>query len=165
MFNVSSDTVRRRGLESQLRSRIAHRDYLKKCHRRARFLWCLRQRHNDFRNWIFSDESCFELRDCSAPRRIHVHRGKKEKYVKCCILPTPVQSTQKLMVWACITAQGRGPLVFVDGNIDATKFKEILRDDLVLFVDELPISRRFNVLFKPGPNPTPAHKLLISFNH
>jgi hypothetical protein len=53
-FKVSRDTIWRRSIESNLRSRLAFRDYLRKHHKTARRNWCISNRRTDFSKWIFS---------------------------------------------------------------------------------------------------------------
>lgn len=139
-FNVSRDTIRRRALQFKLRSRVAHRDYLKKCHKTARRRWCIGHVKTNFQFWILSDEASFELRDCSAPQRLRVHRHHNEKFAPCCILPAPVSCRRKLMVWGFITSSGPGTLTFVDGSITADKYVDILRHNLVPFLEDQPLS-------------------------
>ena len=81
-------------------------------------------------------------------QRTHFHRSKKEKISSCCIIPCPTQNRTKLMVWACITNDGPGPLVFVNGTIDSKKYVSILEKELVPFLDEIPLSKYFKVVFQ-----------------
>jgi hypothetical protein len=155
-FHVSKDTIRRRGMAAGLYSRRPHRDYLTDLHKRRRRQWCLQHLTTDFQNWIFSDESVFELSDCSTVKQSFVQRCKQERYAKCCILQNPISSRRKWMVWGCITATGPGPLVFVEGHIDAQKYIALLRGHLIPFMDSIPLSRRFHTLFHQDN--TPPHR-------
>ena len=57
------------------------------------------------------------------------------------------------MVWACITADGPGPLTFVNGAIDSKKYVNILEEHLIPFLDEIPLSKRFQVVFQQDNAP------------
>jgi transposase len=162
-FNVSRDTIRRRGKERKLFSRVAFRDFLKKHHKSARRRWCLQNKDIDFRHWFFSDESFFQLHDCSAPQRLYVHRRVNEKYATPCVLPNPVSDRRGLMVWAFITATGKGSLVFVDGTINAQKYIAILQQHLVPYLEDMPLSESKHVIFQQdNARPHSAH-LTTSF--
>jgi transposase len=52
------------------------------------------------------------------------------------------------MVWAFLTASGKGSLAFVDGTINADGYISLLRENLLPFLDELPLSERFRVIFQ-----------------
>jgi hypothetical protein len=147
-FHVSRETIRRRGLQYGIVSRVAHRDVLKRHHKTARRRWCLQHLRTNFQSWIFSDESAFQLQDCSAPLRMLVHRGKNERYAAACTLPNPVYDRRTCMVWGCITASGRGPLAFVDGSIDSNKYISILQQHLIPFIDDMPLSRSMQTVFQ-----------------
>ena len=73
-----------------------------------------------------------------------------------CIRPDSIQSRQKMMVWGCLTANGKGPLVFLEGGITASRYVALLRDHLLPFIDGLPLSRSLHVQFQQD-NATP-HK-------
>ena len=44
------------------------------------------------------------------------------------------------MFWGCISRHGPGPLVSIDGNVDAKKYKTILRENLI---PELRLAERY----------------------
>ena len=52
------------------------------------------------------------------------------------------------MVWSYITRNGPGPIVFVDGYIDAVKYVKTLEDHLVPYMDTLPLSKLVNTLYQ-----------------
>ena len=157
-FNVSRDTIRRRGIDAKIKSRIAVIDRLTTEHKKRRKSWCRAHKNVDFRDWIFSDESSFEVRNCSSVQRSYVHRAKNLRFSPCCVLPCPTQSRAKLMVWGCITATGPGPLTFVEGHIDSKKYIEILQEQLEALLDEIPLSRRFKTTFQHDNAPPHVSK-------
>jgi transposase len=139
-FGVSRWTINRRGKETGISSRLAVRDYLTQRHKIARRNWCRSHYHTDFSAWLFSDESSFELADCSAQRRAFVHRRSNEKFAPCCVLPVSTNNRQKLMIWGCIASNGDKTLCFIDGNITATHYTSMLEANLVPFLEHLPLS-------------------------
>ena len=43
-----------------------------------------------------------------------------------------------MMIWACFTGEGFGPLIVCDaGSVNADHYLEILKDDIVTFIDAL----------------------------
>jgi transposase len=52
------------------------------------------------------------------------------------------------MVWAFLSATGKGPLVFVDGTINAEKYIAILQQHLIPFLEEMPLSTLSRVIFQ-----------------
>jgi transposase len=159
-FNVSHETIRRRANENGLPSRRAVRDPLKKHHKQARMMWCKHHRHTEFKNWIFSDESFFQLGDCSTPRHPLVHRKRHERYSDCCVSSDPISNRRGLMVWGCITQQGKGVLTFVEGNINSEKYITILQNNLIPFLESFPLSLYPNLVFQQD-NATP-HRSAIT---
>ena len=147
-FNVSRDTVRRRGMEYNLFSRMAHTDYLKKHHKIARRRWFMGHKNTNFQSWLFPDEVLFQLQDCSAPQRLYVHRKRNEKYVSSCVLPKPISDRRSLMVWAIITSTGKGPIRFVDESITAAKYTEILQKSLIPYLENVPLAAWKHLIFQ-----------------
>ena len=45
------------------------------------------------------------------------------------------------MIWGCLKSNNIGPLVFIDGNVNASKYKEILSNNLLRFYEENNILR------------------------
>lgn len=155
-FHLSDGTVRNRLKEFRVISALAVRNYLTSTNRLLRRVWCRRHSKTDFRLWLFSDESTFELADCSIMRRAHVHRAKGEKYAAPCILPAGRQNRQKLMVWGLISATGQGVLAFVDGTLNSQAYQNLLRDNLLPFLDLQPLHHRYRLLFQQDNAPCHA---------
>ena len=147
-FNVSHGTIRRRANENGYRSKIAVLDVLGVHQKATRLLWCYNHLGTDFRPWAFSDESSFELSNCSAPYRTWVHRTRGEKFKPATVLPAPVKSHQKVMVWGCIMATGHSAFCLVRGTINRQKYIEILAEHLIPMLDDLPLQMRANVVFQ-----------------
>ena len=73
-----------------------------------------------------------------------MRRGKNEKYKIRCTRPTVPGGGDGLMVWACMTAKKPGPIVRVDGHVNAKKYIDILTNVVEPFMDDnMPISSMF----------------------
>lgn len=157
-LNVSRDTVRRRSLEVGIHSRVAVRDILDAAHKGARRGWCIEHAGADFSGWVFSDEVKFELSDCSCRRRPLVHRAEGEQYAEACLLKTGVGSRESVMFWGCISSTGH---CFVPGTLNAEGYIGILQQQLIPFLDELPLSFSHRAVFhQDKATPHFAHRTL-----
>ena len=159
-FELSKDTVRRRAVEKKIQTRVAAIEYLDAGHRRSRWAWCLRHTGLDFRYWAFSDESAFELADCSVPTHQRVHRFPGERYAPCCVREAPVQSRQKLMIWGIITYTGLSTFTIVQGTINALAYIEILRDHLLPLLDQVDLQTLPHFTFQQDN--APPHRAAIT---
>ena len=91
---------------------------------------------------LFSDES--KIQRISSRGIVYVRRGKNEKYKIRCTRSTVQGGGSGLMVWACMTAKGPGPIVRVDGHVNAKKYIDILTNVVKPFMDDnMPISSMF----------------------
>lgn len=59
-----------------------------------------------------------------------VRRRPSERYTEECVARN-VKHPPAIMIWSCITAEGTGPLYFVDGTMNQTQYKHVL--ETVLF--------------------------------
>ena len=113
--------------------------------RRARYEWA--KEHLGWSNsrWscmLFSDES--KIQRISSHGIVYVRHGKNEKYKIHCTRPTAQGGGGGLMVWAFMTAKGPGPIVCVDGHVNAKKYIDILTNVVESFMnDNMPISSMF----------------------
>ncbi|GMS90813.1 hypothetical protein PENTCL1PPCAC_12988, partial [Pristionchus entomophagus] len=84
----------------------------------------------DFKNWIWSDESVFSLRSY---RRFITTSNKFDKRRLTGVKKFPT----RVMFWACITWDGPGPIVFLEQGetVDGPTFLGIIDDFLLPFVD------------------------------
>ena len=62
-----------------------------------------------------------------------VWRKNGEVYSLKCIRQT-INHHSMLMVWGCMSSNGLGKLVFVEGNINSLKYQEILDESLNFFI-------------------------------
>jgi len=75
---------------------------------------------------IFIDESKVEI---GTDNRLYVWRRAGEEWMPQCTA-LPPRKKFGVMLWGCLTFNRVGTLAFIDGNIDANKYKEILEDNL-----------------------------------
>ena len=161
-FQVSHQTIQRRLKERKLKSCIAHVDALTGRQKRARLAWCRAHRARNFQEWIFSDESSFELAELSLPRRQFVHRTTREKHRKCCIESGGVQTRVNIMAWGAISSRGSVCLSLVQGHIRAADYVEVLRENLLPYLDEIPLNRLSHTVFQQDN--APPHRALLTRN-
>ena len=81
--------------------------------------------HADWKRVIFSDESWFQLFENG--RRRFVRRQVGEAYHPDCVLQT-VKHPLKVMIFGAISWWNKSKLVFVKGNVNATKYQANLRE-------------------------------------
>ena len=88
---------------------------------------------------LYSDES--KIQRISSRGMVYVRRGKNEKYIIRCTRPTVQGGGGGLMMWACMTAKGPGPIIRVDGHVNAKKYFDILTSIVEPYIDEnMPIA-------------------------
>ena len=137
-LSVSSSTVRRYLHELGYYGRAGLRKPLiSEKNRKDRLAWC-RLRKNWVDEWdliIWSDESRFEIFQSDSHH--HVWRRPQEKYDVDCLIPTVKHGGDGVMVWGCFVNGKLGPLVEVDGRITGSKYREILGENLIPFLDSL----------------------------
>lgn len=136
-ISVSSRTVQRTLHTMGYYGRTGRKKPLvSEVNRKKRLFWCY-----DKKNWqdewnfiIFSDESRFELFRNDANQ--WVWRRACEAYAKDCLIPT-VQKSEGVMVWGCFCNYKVGPLVLIEGRLNAEMYIELLEDYLLPFLNEL----------------------------
>ena len=75
---------------------------------------------------FFSDESRFSLQ--RGDDRVRVYRRRNERYADCCVLERDrFGGGGSVMVWAAIAHGYRSPLVVIDVNLNAQRY----RDDIL----------------------------------
>lgn len=131
---VSDRTIRRRLLDKfNLRShRAAKKPLLTAVQAKKRVLFCKKYRNWTEKQWqnvLFSDESTF----CQFGTHIHRVRRPPGKRFDSRFTVATMKHPQKLMVWGCFSARGRGSLHFLSPNetVTANKYLEILQSKLL----------------------------------
>ena len=132
---ISAQTVRNRLAEDGLYGRRPYvGPVLTAVHRRNRDQWArahinwTRQR---WRTILFTDESRFSL--SRADGRVRLYRRRNERYADCCVLQRDrFGGGGSIMVWGGIAYGYRTPLVVIEGNLNAQKYRDnILRPHVV----------------------------------
>jgi len=75
---------------------------------------------------IFSDESKVEI---GLDNRVYIWRRAGEEWLPASTSPPP-RKRLGVLIWGCITFNGLGTLDFVEGDINALKYIDILEDNL-----------------------------------
>lgn len=145
-FKVSKNIIRRILRDAGLRRCVARRKpYLREHHKKARLEFA-RYRKGfgpiDFMSTIWSDE-CYICLDDKG-RRVFVTRRPEEEFDEECLVPAFKQSPVRVMVWGCIMAGRKGPLVVLEypggrgGGMTAERYQEqVLEGALKAFYEEV----------------------------
>ena len=116
--NVSGKTVYRRCTEAGGEMRVKKRRFaLTDVHKRKRVKFAKEMEGEDFTLWLWSDETNFEIG--TRKRKVFHFPGEELEETK---YRHPVSQ----MVWSCVSSAGPGELVFIDGTLNAEKYKVIL---------------------------------------
>lgn len=131
---LSDQTIRNRLHATNLRARKAvRRPAMTALHRRTRMRWCrehLRWNQAMWRSVLFSDESRFCLRKVDG--RIKVWRRPGERFADCCVDRVTAFGGGSVMVWGGISAVGKTPLIVIDGNMTAQRYRDEVLQPVVL---------------------------------
>lgn len=127
---VSCSTVRRTLAKYGLKRRIAaKKPLLNKRQREKRATWAAALEHWPVYHWyrvLFTDEKIFRTRSCR--RGEFVTRRVGERMHQECIIPSPKNGPQ-VHVWGAIGYRGAGPLIRINGKLNAARYQtEILAD-------------------------------------
>ena len=90
---------------------------------------------------LWSDETKIEL--FGHQTRRYVWRKPNTAHHQKHTIPTVKHGGGSIMLWGCFSAAGPGRLVKIEGRMNAAKYTEILRDNLIQSARELRIGRRF----------------------
>ncbi len=138
-LSVSKRTVQRTLHQEGYHGRVAKKKpFISEKNRKKRLGWC-RMRINWTNEWekiIWSDESRFELFQNDS--KSWVWRKVNEKYNVECLKPT-VKNSVGIMVWGCFYKNQVGPIVLVEGTLNADKYIKLLKENLLPFLNELGI--------------------------
>lgn len=130
--NVSRRTVNRRLLEYGLKARKpAMKPFLSPLNIEKRRTWASNHLQWTINNWkhvAFSDESCIMV---GKGNNKYVRRMRGERYNSACVEHKHNRSLGSLKVWAAISWSGFTPLIRLEGNLNAPKYIEILKNNLI----------------------------------
>lgn len=167
-IEVSDETVRRALRSNNIHGRAARKKPLiSQVNKAKRLLFANTYKTKSFEFWktvIFSDESKYNIFGPDG-RRMVWRKPNEELRLK------NVKSTVKhgggsVMVWGCMSAQGVGKLVFIDGTMDKHLYLSILKDNLHSSAEKMGMSSN-HFLFQHDNDPKhTAHdvKMWILFN-
>lgn len=99
---------------------------------------------DDWGRVLWSDESRFELN--TSDSRKSVIRKPEEAFQQSCIRTT-VKFPASVMVWGFMSGEGVGSLYFIEGTVNAAKYREILETSLMPTLRRLK-SRRKRFIFQ-----------------
>lgn len=139
--NVSTRTIRRRLVEKGRRARAARRvPLLRSRHRKNRITfaklhieWVGKEGIKKWRNILFSDESKFMLfgNDGKTTVRRPINEAFNPAYTK----KTIKFGGGKILVWACFSWYGVGPIHLIDGIMTKEDYINILEDTMLPFAE------------------------------
>ena len=136
--DLSTRTVRRRLKEVGMKARRpAKKPLLTKRMKENRLNWAKDKKDWTEADWsrvIFSDESKFNLIGPDGSRTVYRRQG--ERYAENCIMPT-VKHSPYWMIWGCISKHKPESLMFVEGTVNAEKYKDIIQKGLVPSLESL----------------------------
>jgi transposase len=118
----------------------------------------LRLSKEELKTIIFSDESKFNL--FYSDGKVSVWREPGTGLDPRHIAPTIKHGGASVMVWACFSYYGTGNLVFIDGNMDAVMYVEILSDNLAASAQKMGLSE---YIFQQDNDPKYTAKLTTRF--
>ena len=123
---ISDQTVRNRLREADMHSRRPHRGMvLTPARRRVRLQWSRAHLAWNALRWnrvLFSDESRFRL--SVADGRVRVWRRRHERYADATVMQRDTWGGPSVMVWAGISSRHKTDLVFIDGNLNAVRYRD-----------------------------------------
>ena len=130
---VSTQTVRRALVRYEYSGRVKRRKpWLSKTNKKKRMSFAKMYKGwtiSDWKRVIFSDESKFCLFGSDGKK--YCWRKPGEEFEERNLQPTVKHGGGSVVVWGCITADGVGNLVRIEGNMDALLYQQILSDDLL----------------------------------
>lgn len=120
-------------------------------HKEKRLIFCRNNRNRDWKNIIFSDETCIEVGVSSA--LAWSKNGRRQK------LPAK-KFPNKVMVWGAITYDKKLDLRFISGSLNGEGYQGILTTSLLPFLKE---KENASMLFMQDNAPCHKSKSTMSF--
>lgn len=157
-INISCRTIQRRLVEAKLYSRRPAKKPLISARNKAARL-AFARRHIDWTaaDWkkvLFSDETRYNIFNSDGMRRVRrpVNQRFNHKYVT----PTIKHGKGSVVLWACFSSGGIGPLHFIDGIMDRFMYRNIMENVMLPFAEwEMPL--RFIFQHDNDPKHTSNH--------
>lgn len=158
--NVTAQTVRNAIRNLGYNSRTARcKPYISEVNQVKRFEFAEKHLHADETFWrkvLFTDESKYNV--FSSDGKIKVWRKRNAEFERKNLKTTIKHGGGSVMVWGCCGANGVGNLVFVEGNMDAKQYIEILKENLHASAEKLGIRQTFQMY----QDNDPKHKAWIT---
>lgn len=82
-----------------------------------------------------------------------VRRRPNERYLEDCVIRT-VKHPPSVMIWSCISAEGPGPIYFVEGTMRSNQYINVLRNVLLPYLETLQHPKEEYVFMQDG---APCH--------
>ena len=114
---------------------------------------------NKWNNVLFTDESKFNL--FHSDGRVMVWRDVGKELENQNTVKTVKHGGQSLMVWACMSCKGVGNLEFIEGKMDAIKYRTILGRNLIESKEKLGLDDDF--VFQQDNDPKHTSKISKEF--
>lgn len=131
--NISARTVRRRLENFHLRGRRPRKKpMLSSKNRKMRLAFAKAHEHWTSQDWqkiLFSDESKFNR--VASDGLQYVRRRIGEDLKPQCVLPTIKHGGGSVMVWACFSRNGPGPIRRIDGIMDRFQYIDVLKNTML----------------------------------
>jgi transposase len=160
---ISSERTIRRTLHSKniYGRKAVKKPLISEVNRKKRLFWCHAKKNweSEWDKIIFSDESRFLLFQNDS--NDWVWRTPEERYKKEYLSPTVGQS-KGIMVWGCFTRKKMGPLVLVEGKLNASAYNALLAKNLLPFMNELREEDDVDGVFIFQEDNAPCHKAITA---
>lgn len=170
---ISGNTARRVLADAGYHRRVAvHKPYLTKEHKIFRQKWAKKYEHWQTNLWehvIWSDECYVYMGDNGGP--VYVTRRPDKTLDDGCTIKSFKQSNIRVMVWACIAYNKKGPLLLLDypggrgGGMNSERYVEqVLSEPLLNFYNNLKRHRRYMSFQQDNAPPHVAKATIRWFN-
>ena len=156
--NVSSVTLRRHLHKNNIHGRVgAKKSFINAANKIKRLNWAKTRKNwvNQWENIIWSGESKFEV--FGGDGKKYVWRNPQEKYDPKCLIPTFKSGQESVMVWGCFIRNKLGPLVRLEGKITAKIYIDMLKNNLIPFINSL--ENKENYIFQEDNAPIHTAKI------
>lgn len=145
-FNVSARTVRRRLNEAGLFGRVARKKpFINKRNRIKRTEFANNHKQWTINQWKFvlwSDET--KINRFGSDGRQYVRRPRRKEFDPRYTEKTIKHGGGSIMVWACFSGNGVGPIHRIHGTMNKEMYQKILEDVMLPYAEEnLPVVWRF----------------------
>lgn len=137
--------------------------YLSKKHRRARLAFALKYQEwtvEDWKHVIWSDET--KINRFGSDGKQYVWKKKGQPLLEREVAPTVKHGGGNIMVWGCMSWNGVGTMVEVEGRMDAKQYVKILEEGLLESIQNSNISPA-DVIFQQDNDPKHTSNLATNF--